>query len=139
MLGINMGKPPGAPGASSASAEDVLAVYESLLAATQVMLLQARAGDWDSLLEGESQYLVEVEALARMEQAAQFDESQQARKAELLETILENDVRVRNYLVARRKELGEMIGASQRKRNLNRAYTPARPVIDKADGPADDH
>ncbi|MBN7795819.1 flagellar protein FliT [Parahaliea mediterranea] len=115
------------------SAEDVLLVYESLLAATQSMLTLAREGDWSALLESESRYVVDVESLARIEAEVVLDKRQQARKAELLESILYNDVQIRKYLVARRDELGEKMGVSQRKRDLNRAYRPAGAVVTRLD------
>lgn len=128
-----MKKPPDRGGAGPVTAEDVLLVYESLLAATQSMLGLAREGAWDALLDGESDYLVEVEALARMEAAVKLDESQQARKAELLEGVLHNDLQIRKLLINRRDELGEKISVNQRKRDLNRAYRPVKDPVTKLD------
>lgn len=128
-----MSKSPDRCSTASMSAEDVLMVYESLLAATQSMLTLAREGDWSALLESESRYVVDVESLARLETGVALDERQQTRKAELLERILYNDVQIRKHLVARRDELGEKLGVSQRRRDLNRAYRPAGAVVSRFD------
>jgi flagellar protein FliT len=145
MLVHNMGKSPGSPSAppgqyetAPATAEDVLAVYESLLVTTRTMLAWARQGDWDALVERESRYVVDVEALVRLEQNVVFDEEQRIRKADLLELILGNDIKIRNQLLARRDELGAMIGVNRRKSSLNRTYGPADAPAAPADGPADD-
>lgn len=137
MLGLDMGKPRKPRDAPPKSAEDVLIVYESLLATTQTMLGQAREGNWEALVQGGAQYVVDVEGLARLEEGVVFDKSQRARQSDLLEAILENDVKIRNYLIARRDKLGEMISTSQRKRDLNRAYPGARSAAPKPDGTPD--
>lgn len=138
MLGLNMGKPPKPRDATPKSAEDVLLAYESLLATTQAMLGQAREGNWDALVEGGARYVVDVEALGRLAEGVHFDESQRAQQADLLEAILDNDVRIRRYLIARRDKLGEMIDASQRRRDLNRAYPGGQSATPELDGPADE-
>lgn len=136
--GSDMSKLTGQDGSASMTAEEILLVYESLLAATQAMLAQARESEWTALLEGESRYVVEVEALARREATVSFDESQTNRKAELLEGILENDLEIRRLLLVRRDELGEIIGVNQRKRDLNRAYHPGGTTLSKPGRITDD-
>ncbi|QIB64311.1 flagellar protein FliT [Kineobactrum salinum] len=140
-----MEKPPGSPGAppgqretAPATAEDVLAVYESLLVSTRTMLSRAKQGDWDALMERESRYVIDVEELVRLERNVVFDEQQRNRKADLLELILDNDIKIRNHLLARRDELGAMIGVNRRKSSLNRTYGPADAPAAPADGSADD-
>ncbi|APX94964.1 hypothetical protein BWR19_08665 [Halomonas sp. 1513] len=85
----------------------------------------ARAEAWDELIQHQARYVVEVERLARMEQELELDAAHRERKAALLEAILERDHEVRERLVARRDELGELIGTSQRRRDLSRAYRTA--------------
>lgn len=121
------------------TAEAVLLVYESLLAATLSMLTLAKEGDWGALLASESQYVVEVEELSRTEQGVDFNERQQARKAALLERILHNDLQIRSLLVTRRTELGAMINVYQRKRDLNRTYKPGSLSAIKPAGFPDDN
>ncbi|GGX80140.1 hypothetical protein GCM10007160_04530 [Litchfieldella qijiaojingensis] len=104
--------------------EQVLAAYETLRECSNRMLEWARLEDWDSLVNEESRYIIEVERLSKLEPSLAMDVAQQERKAELLEQILEQDMEIRRRLVERRDALSELIGVSQRKRDLNRAYRP---------------
>lgn len=111
--------------------EHLLRAYEALLERSTRMLAKAKEEAWDALIEEESCYVLEVERLAREDQGLVLDLPQRERKAELLERILEQDLEVRRHLVARRDKLGELIGNSQRKKNLQRAYRqPDSPVIE---------
>ncbi|MBD3894459.1 flagellar protein FliT [Halomonas sp. ML-15] len=89
------------------------------------MLKLARDEAWGELIELQSRYVIEVERLSRMEQELVLDAPHRQRKAALLEAILERDREVRERLVARRDELGALIGTSQRRRDLSRAYRTA--------------
>lgn len=109
--------------------ELLLAAYESLLEASLRMLATARAADWDALVELESDYLVRVERIRRMDAQQQLDDNAASRKAALLERILEQDMEIRRRLVERRDELGRMIGSSRRQQALSRAYGPQRGEI----------
>lgn len=104
--------------------ERLLSAYQSLLDTSSDMLALARAADWGALVEQESEYLVQVERIRRMDAEQSLDESRAAHKAALLEQILEQDMEIRRHLVARRDELGELIGSSRRQQAVNRAYGP---------------
>lgn len=101
--------------------------YEALLSRTRHMLSAARDADWTALIDQESTYLVQVEQLATLEAGRPLDAEHRARKATLLEEILENDLEIRTRLIERRDELGELIGAAQRQRKLHRAYDAGKP------------
>lgn|SRR5690554_6865939 len=100
----------------------LLAAYESLRLASEQMLAAAREEDWDALVEQESDYLVKVERIKRMDAQQPLDEEAAAHKAALLEQILEQDMEIRQRLVQRRDELGQLIGSSRRQQALSRAY-----------------
>lgn len=102
----------------------LLAAYESLMQATRRMLVSAEAGDWEALIEQEADYLVRVERIKRMDAQQPLDDGAAARKAVLLEQILEQDLEIRRRLVERREELGRLIGSSRRQQALSRAYGP---------------
>ncbi len=102
--------------------DEILASYEALLRYSHVMLSHARTGDWDALLASETRYVVQVETLARLEQGVTMSGEHADRKADLLAAILRNDLEVRECLVARRNELGELIQTSQTRRELHRSY-----------------
>lgn len=107
---------------SPASQQEVIAVYEALLARSELMLASAREADWTSLVDQEADYVQRVERLSRLEVEPSLDRASQMRKADLLERILENDLEVRRHLIQRRDELGELIGTSRRQQSLQRAY-----------------
>lgn len=109
--------------------ELLLAAYESLLNASQSMLATARAADWGALVEQESDYLVRVERIRRMDAQQRLDDAAASRKAALLERILEQDMEIRRRLVERRDELGRMIGSSRRQQALSRAYGSQQDVV----------
>ncbi len=113
------------PRRKTLSAEQVLLAYEALLARSGRMLDCVRRHDWETLVEEESHYLVDVEQLSDRESDTVLDAGQQARKAMLLERILDRDLEIRRCLVARREELAALIGSSRRKRDLRRSYGPA--------------
>jgi flagellar protein FliT len=106
------------------SAEQVLLAYEALVARSGRMLDCVRRQDWEALVEEEAHYLVDVEQLSSREQETVLDPAQSARKAHLLERILERDLEIRRCLLARRDELAGLIGTSKRKRDLRRSYGP---------------
>ena len=101
--------------------------YEALRSQTRQMLDSARDADWPTLIGQQESYLMQVEQLATLETERQLDAENRARKATLLEEILENDLEIRARLIERRDELGELIGTAQRQRKLHRAYDISDP------------
>lgn len=106
------------------SQQSLLASYEALLSSVEHMHELANAEQWAELIDQRTNYVVLVEQLREMDATVLLDAAAQQRKAELLESILEHDVDIRRRLVARRDELGKLIGVSQRQRDLHRAYAP---------------
>ncbi|MFC7368537.1 MULTISPECIES: flagellar protein FliT [Vreelandella] len=98
--------------------------YAKLLACVAQMHELANAEQWAELIEQRTHYVMSVEALRKHDIEVVLDAAAEKRKAELLESILEHDVEIRRRLVARRDELGKLIGVSQRQRDLHRAYAP---------------
>lgn len=109
---------------NKASQQAVLTSYEALLSRVEHMHELANAEQWAELIDQRTHYVILVEQLRDLDATIMLDAASQQRKAELLERILEHDVDIRRRLVARRDELGKLIGVSQRQRDLHRAYTP---------------
>ncbi|SFT56253.1 flagellar protein FliT [Halomonas saccharevitans] len=121
-----------AHGGEPSSQQALVDQYEALRSRTRHMLASAREADWPRLIDQQESYLVQVEQLATLEAECPLDATHRARKATLLEEILENDLEIRGRLVERRDELGELIGTAQRQRKLQHAYdvggqSPATP------------
>lgn len=106
----------------------VLAAYTSLLARSSRMLACVREHDWFNLVEEQTCYAIEVDAIACAEAGMVFDDRDRQRKAELLEQILEQDLEIRQRLRQRQDELQQLIGSSQRKRDLSRTYGSLVPL-----------
>ncbi|MCD6005593.1 MULTISPECIES: flagellar protein FliT [Halomonadaceae] len=98
--------------------------YAKLLTCVTKMHELAHAEQWAELIEQRTHYVMSVEALRQRDEETVLDDDGRKRKTELLESILEHDVEIRRRLVARRDELGKLIGVSQRQRSLHRAYAP---------------
>lgn len=98
--------------------------YETLLSRVENMHELANAEQWAELIDQRTSYVVLVDQLREQDKTVVLDVAARQRKAELLERILEHDVDIRRRLVARRDELGKLIGVSQRQRDLHRAYAP---------------
>ncbi len=102
----------------------LIEAYAKLLICVTKMHELAHAEQWAELIEQRTHYVMSVEALRKHDEETVLDDDGRRRKAELLESILEHDVEIRRRLVARRDELGKLIGVSQRQRSLHRAYAP---------------
>lgn len=104
------------------SAEQVIEAYEHLLSLSARMLGWARLGDWSALIDEETRYVAEVNRLAEVEEAVILNETQQQRKADLLEQILEQSLEVKRYLAKQRDELGQKIQDTRQRRLVVDSY-----------------
>lgn len=119
--------------AHSPSQQALLDAYAKLLVRVNHMRELANAEQWAELIEQRSNYVVLVEELRTLDVTVVLDAQGRQRKSELLEQILEHDVEIRRRLVARRDELGKLIGVTQRQRDLHRAYAPQQGVYNGPD------
>ncbi|USZ49763.1 flagellar protein FliT [Halomonas sp. DN3] len=116
----------------------LLSRYEALLALTEQMLSLAADHAWDELIAIESDYVSQVAALdsAALDNPApdgaapmaSLDADERQRLGSLLEAILVNDLALREKLVHRRDELGELLKVSRNQQDLHRAYAGGRVV-----------
>ncbi|WP_242597415.1 flagellar protein FliT [Billgrantia antri] len=98
------------------------------------MLELARAGEWDALIERQSGYLQLVDRIQQLDKETVLDRESQQSKAELLEAILADDLAIREHLMARRSELGQLMDTSRRQRDLHRSYgKQAASLVDASD------
>ncbi|HDZ47906.1 hypothetical protein LCGC14_0150650 [marine sediment metagenome] len=112
------------PASSERAQQTLIESYATLLASVEYMHELANTEQWAELIDQRTNYVVQVEKLRELDAHVVLDTASQRRKAELLESILEHDVNIRRRLVARRDELGKLIGVTQRQRDLHRAYAP---------------
>jgi len=102
----------------------ILTAYEALLERSCAMLEAARTADWSLLVDQETEYVVQVERLSRLDAQQPLEAWRAERKATLLERILEQDLEIRQRLVERRDELAQLIGSSRQQLALSRTYGP---------------
>lgn len=101
-----------------------LLAYEALSRCSARMLEAARQADWETLIELQSEYLGQVEALQQSDDAdAALDQGEREHKAKLLRVLLDQDREIRERLVARREQLSQMIVGSRQQQNLSRTYS----------------
>lgn len=112
------------PAGGERAQQTLLESYATLLASVEHMHELANTEQWAELIDQRTNYVVQVEKLRELDATVVLDTASQRRKAELLESILEHDVDIRRRLVARRDELGKLIGVTQKQRDLHRAYAP---------------
>ncbi|WP_234275413.1 flagellar protein FliT [Billgrantia zhangzhouensis] len=116
------------------TARALLDGYAQLRQQVAIMLELARAGEWDALIERQSDYLQLVDRLRHLDREAVLDDEERRCKADLLEAILNDDLEIREQLMARRSELGHLMDTSRRQRDLHRSYgKQAASVVDAAD------
>lgn len=104
--------------------DSLLKAYAALLASVKHMHELAHQEQWAELIEQRTHYVLLVDELKQLDASITLDATHSQQKADLLESILEHDVQMRQLLLERRDELGKLIGVSQRQRSLHRAYAP---------------
>lgn len=102
--------------------------YQDLLQLTERMLKLTHNNEWDELIAIETDYIAEVARIGGPLPIDHLDETTQTRIGELLERILDNDMRIRQQLIERRDALGEMLQVSRRQQDLHRAYSGGKVV-----------
>ncbi|WP_181872711.1 flagellar protein FliT [Billgrantia montanilacus] len=102
--------------------EAVIAGYVELQKQVAAMLELVHGGEWETLIERQADYLQLAERLRRLDAEVPLADADAARKAELLESILVDDLSIREQLMARRDELGQLLDSSRRQRDLHRSY-----------------
>jgi flagellar protein FliT len=116
------------------TARAVLDGYAQLRQQVAIMLELARAGEWDTLIERQSGYLQLADRLRKLDKEAELNQAEVQLKADLLEAILADDLAIREQLLERRSELGQLMGASRRQRDLHRSYgKQASSVVEASD------
>lgn len=101
--------------------KDLIARYQSLLHRLNEMLEHARAGRWAGVIEGEAEYLAELEHLRFVEANADMNEAMQFHRARLGRQILEQSAELKRYLTERRDVLANLIATAEKQAEDNAA------------------
>lgn len=96
--------------------------YHGLIALSQQMLLLARAGEWDELIQHEMRYVSSVQELAQSTAASVPSMQEQAQLRPLLQQLLTNEDEIKRLLQGRMQELSSMVAQHSRQKSVLNAY-----------------
>ncbi|BDH45366.1 flagellar protein FliT [Salmonella enterica subsp. enterica serovar Choleraesuis] len=99
----------------------LLTEWQYLLVVSQRMLDLARRGEWQALVEGETEYIILVEKLGKLPPMRLNAKSEQQLR-ELLVTLMDNERQVKELLAQRMSELKSLIVQNQRQQSLVTTY-----------------
>ena len=103
---------------------DVLRQYQIIATLSGKMLAQARASQWDDVVELGEQYHEAVECLRTMDTLS--DEDRAARR-DLLARILDDDAHIRILASPELSRLGALLGNMKRQQSVLQAYGQTSP------------
>ncbi len=101
----------------------VISHYESLSVITSKMREAANHGEWDRLLDLESECLEQVTTMKRLDSVTKLDEPTRQRKISLIKKILADDAVIRNRTEYWMVQLQEIMRGNHQERLLQAYYT----------------
>lgn len=101
---------------------DMIAIYEKVASISSQMLTAAQNNDWDKLALLESACTEQITILKRDPQKMPLTVEQRGHKVRIIQTILENDRRIRDITDPWMSELSTLMHSASAERKLNRAY-----------------
>ncbi len=104
------------------TSEEILSVYEAMVALTEQMVQAALAGDWDHLVLLEQQCASHVQRLKAAEPPAALEGASRARKAEAIRKMLDDDRKIRDLTMPWMARLSAMINHTGTERRLASVY-----------------
>ncbi|MGY5956553.1 flagella biosynthesis regulatory protein FliT [Kosakonia sp. BK9b] len=96
--------------------------YQQLLVVSRTMLILAKEGRWDELIEHEVGYIKAVEKLTKFQNASEIAPQLQAQIRPVLQQVLDNEVILKELLSQRMDELRTLVGQTSRQHNLHSTY-----------------
>lgn len=103
-------------------AATLLNCYETIAGLTERMLGVARDGDWDALIDLETQYRTQVDAIKQLDAALPLTDDERSRKHAIIRRILADDAAIRDLAVPHLAHLDAMINNTRRQRALHEVY-----------------
>ena len=104
------------------SHSEVMHYYEQITPLVEHMLVLGRSGDWAELPALETQYSDMVDHLKVIEPLATLDESQLARKYQLLSRITANHAEIYSILMPQLTKLGAVLRSLEQQHSLQNMY-----------------
>lgn len=110
------------------NSHEIIALYETVAAITDQMVIAARNGDWDRLALLESHCANHIALLKQDQSPAPLTGGIRERKATIIKKILADDREIRNITEPWMAKLSALIDRTTAERKLSQAYgvTPQR-------------
>ena len=103
--------------------EDVLRIYGTVSVKTSQMLDAAQRGDWDRLVELETECRALIDTLKHADEGPSPPGPDYIeRKAELIRKVLADDVEIRKHTEPWMERLQALLGSARQMHKLERAY-----------------
>lgn len=100
----------------------IIITYEAILNTTNKMLVAAKDSEWEELIKLEKACRTLAQKLVQDEEEPVLSTEEQQRKIDLIRQILADDAEIRTITEPWMSKLQEMIGTTNRARNLNKTY-----------------
>lgn len=104
------------------TSQEVLTVYETMVALTDQMLQAATQADWDRLVLLEQQCAAHVRQLKDNDNPPAMEGASRARKVDAIRAMLEHDRQIRDLTTPWMAKLSALINSSGTERRLAQAY-----------------
>lgn len=102
--------------------QGIISLYTQVAEITHQMLMAARLGDWDSLVDLETRCAAQASALQENDSRAPLMPDVREQKFNLIKKILADDKEIRDLTQPRLAKLSALISNSGTQRKLNHAY-----------------
>ncbi len=107
------------------TSQEILSVYEAMVALTEQMVQAAAASDWDSLVLLEQRCAAHVRQLKEATPAVELDAPNRERKIEAIRKMLDDDRKIRDLTMPWMSRLSALINSTGTERRLASAYGSA--------------
>ena len=101
---------------------ELISIYENVSVLTQQMLMAARSGDWDRLVELEASCTMQVQTIQENEEPVVLPKDARQKKIEVIKRILEDDRKIRDLTEPWMAQLSKLMQNSATQRKLSAAY-----------------
>ncbi|WP_411752719.1 flagella biosynthesis regulatory protein FliT [Serratia sp. (in: enterobacteria)] len=102
--------------------QQLLSAYQQIHTLSEQMITQALAGQWDTLIEMETTYILAVEKTAQLVGISELSPTLQEILRSKLQQILNNETELKRLMQLRMDELTVLIGQSTRQSEVNSTY-----------------
>jgi flagellar protein FliT len=104
------------------TSQEIVSVYEAMVALTEQMVAAASSGAWERLTELEQQCAAHVTRLKQQEPPLALEGASRERKVEAIRKMLDDDRKIRDLTMPWMRHLSALINNTGAERRLARAY-----------------